>query len=85
LAALAESKTKRFLAYASINQIGFLLVGLSSASAEGYRTTMFYLVLYALMNIGFLIVFLHARRADGQSLIYLTDFRGFGQRYTQHS
>jgi NADH-quinone oxidoreductase subunit N len=85
LAALAEPKTKRFLAYASINQIGFLLVGLSSASLDSYRTTMFYLLLYAIMNIGFLVVFLHARREDGKGLLYLTDFRGFGQKYTQHS
>lgn len=60
-------------------------MGLSSASLEGYRTTMFYLVLYAIMNVGFLVVFLHARRQDGRSLLYLTDFRGFGQRYVQHS
>jgi NADH-quinone oxidoreductase subunit N len=82
---LAERKTKRFLAYASINQIGFLLLGLSTASQEGYRATIFYLLLYAIMNIAFLIVFLNARRNDAKGLVYLTDFRGFGVKYTAYS
>jgi NADH-quinone oxidoreductase subunit N len=85
LAALAERKTKRFLAYASINQIGFLLLGVSSGAFEGYRATLFYLFIYAIMNIGFLVVFLHTRRSDGKSLVYLTDFRGLGQQYPQYS
>ena len=86
IAALGEKKTKRFLAYASINQIGFLLIGLSSASLEGYRTTMFYLILYTVMNVGFLLAFLNARRVkDGKSLLYLTDFRGFGQKNKNYS
>lgn len=37
------------------------------------------------MNIGFLSIFLNARRPDGQGLLYLTDFRGFGDKYPQHS
>lgn len=79
LAALAEKKTKRFLAYASINQMGFLLMGLATGTLEGYRTTLLYLLIYVVMNIGFLTVFLCARRAsDGFSFIYLTDFRHFG-------
>lgn len=80
-AALAERKTKRFLAYASINQIGFILLGLAAGSFEGYRTTLLYLFIYAVTNIGFLVVFLNARRADGNSLIYLSDFRGIGQQH----
>jgi NADH-quinone oxidoreductase subunit N len=80
-AALTELNTKRFFAYASINQIGFLLIGLATASLEGYRATFIYLVLYAIMNVGFLKVFLSTRRYDGRSLIYLTDFRNLGTRY----
>lgn len=78
---MAERKTKRFLAYASINQIGFLLLGLATGSFEGYRTTLLYLFIYAVMNIGFLVVFLNARRSDGNSLLYLSDFRGIGQQH----
>lgn len=60
-------------------------MGIAAGSLEGYRTTLFYLVLYTIMNVGFLIVFLHARRSDGKALVYLTDFRDFGQKYKQYS
>jgi NADH-quinone oxidoreductase subunit N len=75
LGALVELKTKRFLAYASINQIGFLLIGLLTDTVGGYRSTLLYLLLYIIMTVVFLAVFLNARRSDGLSLIYLTDFR----------
>jgi NADH-quinone oxidoreductase subunit N len=84
-AALSERKTKRFLAFASINQIGFILLGLASASFEGYRAALFYIIIYTIINLAFLTVFLQARRADQQSLLYLTDFRGFGQKYSAYS
>lgn len=81
-AALVEKKTKRFLAYASINQIGFLLLGVATNSYAGYRATLLYLFIYAVMNMGFLQVFLNTRRTeDGMGLLYLTDFRGIGQKY----
>jgi NADH:ubiquinone oxidoreductase subunit 2 (subunit N) len=60
-------------------------MGLATASQEGYRATILYLLLYAMMSVAFLIVFLNARRADGKSLIYLTDFRGFGEKYAVYS
>jgi NADH-quinone oxidoreductase subunit N len=74
-AAFFELKTKRFLAYASINQMGFLLIGIASGTIEGYRATLIYLFFYVAINLIFLIVFLNTRRSDGLSLIYLTDFR----------
>lgn len=78
-AALSEKKTKRFLAYASINQIGFILLGLATGSAEGYRATIFYLFVYAAINIVFLGIFLNTRRIDLSNLLYLTDFRQLEQ------
>jgi len=61
-------------------------MGLASGSSDGYRTVIFYLILYAVMNAGFLVVFLNARRTtDDRGLIYLSDFRGFGHVYAQYS
>jgi NADH-quinone oxidoreductase subunit N len=78
--ALYEKKVKRFLAYASINQMGFLLMGLACGTFEGYRATLLYVVLYAVMSVGFLVVFFNARRTrDKRSAEYLTDFRGLAQ------
>ena len=78
--AFHEKRTKRFFAYASINQIGFLLLGLAIGSADGYRSALLYLFIYAITNIGFMLVFLNTTRADKKSLIYLSDFRGLGQK-----
>lgn len=59
--------------------MGFLLIGLVCNSVAGYRSTIIYLFIYAVMSMAFLLVFIHARREDGRHLRYLTDFRGFGQ------
>lgn len=77
--ACAEKNTKRFLAYASINQMGFLLRGVAAASFHGYRATRVYLLIYTIRNFGFLTVFLNARTKGRDGLLYLTDFRGVGQ------
>lgn len=58
--ALFERKTKRFLAYTSINQMGFLLIGVSSNNFDGYTASLLYLLIYIIMNIPFLCIFLFA-------------------------
>jgi NADH-quinone oxidoreductase subunit N len=75
-AATQERKTTRFLGYASINQIGFLLLGLVVDSDDGLRSSFFYLVLYAVMTGGFLLVFTHLRKKGGETMLALSDFRG---------
>jgi len=77
LGALYELRLKRFLAYASINQIGFLLLGVACGTAEGYRATLVYLLIYTLMSVAFLNIFFYTYRTqDNQAPIFLTDFRG---------
>ncbi|RZK42928.1 MAG: hypothetical protein EOO61_05225 [Hymenobacter sp.] len=79
LAATQSRKTTRFLGYASINQIGFLLLGLVVDTDDALRSAFFYLVLYAIMTGGFLLVFTHLRKAKGETLTALSDFRGLGK------
>lgn len=53
LAALRQNNVKRLLAYSSIAQIGYVLVGVSlSATAAGMQAALFYLVVYLTMNLG---------------------------------
>ena len=58
LSAFSQKKWKRFLAYSSINHIGFFLIGLSSGELEGIFSVLFYLISYAIMTFGvfFLLV-----------------------------
>ena len=74
-ASVQEKKVRRFLAYASINQMGFLLMGLVTGSNEGLRAAIIYIGVYAVMTCAFLTIFLSARRDDGAELVYMSDFR----------
>jgi len=50
--ALAQSNVKRLLAYSSIAHAGYVLVGLAAGTQAGYAGALFYLLVYAVMNIG---------------------------------
>src|SRR6185369_4560598 len=52
LMALPQQNTKRLLAYSGIAQIGYMLVGVSAASASGTAMVLFYLVAYVFGNMG---------------------------------
>jgi NADH-quinone oxidoreductase subunit N len=78
-AATQERKITRFLGYASINQIGFLLLGLVADTDDALRSAFFYLVLYAIMTGGFVLVFTQLRKDDGATFVALSDFRGLGK------
>lgn len=56
LAALRQSSIKRMLAYSSIAQAGYLLIGLVAGTVAGIQAVLFYLFAYAFMNIGAFIV-----------------------------
>jgi len=75
-AALQSRQTIRFLGYASINQMGFLILGLGTNTDLGLRAALFYLTVYAVMTGGFLLVLLNLRKASGAYFLALSDFRG---------
>ncbi|MBD2022392.1 NAD(P)H-quinone oxidoreductase subunit N [Leptolyngbya sp. FACHB-36] len=50
--ALAQTSMKRLLAYSSIGQAGFVMIGLVIGSDAGYASMVFYLLIYLFMNLG---------------------------------
>ncbi|MDX2240251.1 MAG: NAD(P)H-quinone oxidoreductase subunit N [Leptolyngbyaceae cyanobacterium bins.302] len=50
--ALAQTSMKRLLAYSSIGQAGFVMIGLVIGSQDGYASMLFYLMAYLFMNLG---------------------------------
>ncbi|HEY9704819.1 MAG TPA: NAD(P)H-quinone oxidoreductase subunit N [Allocoleopsis sp.] len=50
--ALTQTSMKRMLAYSSIAQAGFVMIGLISNSQAGYASMVFYLLIYLFMNLG---------------------------------
>ncbi len=70
--ALGQVTVKRFIAYASINQIGFLLIGLAVGSAAGAQRTLHYLVVYMAAGVA-LFAALLAIESYGLQTRYLSD------------
>lgn len=78
--ALVQHDVKRLLAYSTIAQAGYILVGLLSASADGYSSSFFYSLAYILMNSGaFLVTCVVARSVDRDNP-GLSDFDGLADR-----
>ena len=50
--ALGQTNVKRLLAYSSVAHGGYVLVGLAAGTSAGYSGALFYLLVYAVMNIG---------------------------------
>ncbi|GAB4290496.1 MAG: NAD(P)H-quinone oxidoreductase subunit N [Oscillatoriaceae cyanobacterium] len=61
--ALAQTSLKRMLAYSSIGQAGFVMIGLIAGTDAGISSTIFYLFVYLFMNLGaFICVILFSLR-----------------------
>jgi NAD(P)H-quinone oxidoreductase subunit 2 len=61
--ALAQTSMKRLLAYSSIAQAGFVMLGLIAGTEAGYASMIFYLLVYLFMNLGgFICVILFTLR-----------------------
>jgi NADH-quinone oxidoreductase subunit N len=52
VAAIGQTNIKRLLAYSSINNVGFALIGLAAATREGVASVLFYMAVYVVMTIG---------------------------------
>ncbi|MBB2485868.1 NADH-quinone oxidoreductase subunit NuoN [Mitsuaria sp. WAJ17] len=87
LAAIAQSNLKRMLAYSTIAQMGFMLLGLASgvvngntlSAANAYSSALFYVITYVLTTLGtFGLIMLMARQ--GHEAEQIVDFAGLAKR-----
>lgn len=65
LIALRQTNIKRMLAYSSIAHAGYLMVGFVAGGEQGISSMMFYLMIYAFMNIGAFGVVILLNRVGG--------------------
>ena len=87
VAAIAQSNLKRMLAYSTISQMGFVLLGLSAGIVSGntlsagnaYSSAMFYIVTYVLTTLGTfgLIMFMSRQGFEAEEI---SDLAGLNQR-----
>jgi NADH-quinone oxidoreductase subunit N len=79
LGAIGQSNIKRLLAYSSINNVGFLLIGLAVATPEGASAMLVYMVIYVAMSVAGFVVVLLLRDADGEPVEAISDLAGLSR------
>ena len=80
VAAYGQTNIKRLLAYSSINNVGFALVGLAAAGPRGTSAVLFYMAVYVVMTVGAFLCVLWMRDADGQPVESIASLSGLSQR-----
>ena len=63
-AALRQQNLKRMMAYSSIGNVGYILLGLASGSEKGIQAVVFYLAIYLVMTLGVFATILMMKRRD---------------------
>src|SRR4029078_11361438 len=78
-AAVTQENSKRLLAYSSISNAGYLLLGLVAGNSYGYTGLMIYLLVYTLMNMGAfgMVISLRRRGIIGDNV---DDMAGLAQK-----
>ncbi|MBN8832607.1 MAG: NADH-quinone oxidoreductase subunit NuoN [Sphingomonadales bacterium] len=79
VAAIGQQNIKRLLAYSSINNVGFVLIGLAAGTAEGVAAVLSYLTIYVVMTIGSFACVLQMRDKDGKPVESIASLAGLSQ------
>ena len=62
VAAIGQTNLKRLVAYSSISHVGYALAGLATGSNEGIQSSVIYITIYILMNLGLFSCLLMMKR-----------------------
>jgi NADH-quinone oxidoreductase subunit N len=79
VAAYGQNNIKRLLAYSSINNVGFALVGLAAAGPQGASSVLFYMAVYVVMNVGAFLCVLWMRDGEGRPVEGIDTLSGLAQ------
>jgi NADH-quinone oxidoreductase subunit N len=79
VAAFGQTNIKRLLAYSSINNVGFALVGLAAAGPQGTSSVLFYMAVYVVMNLGAFLCVLWMRNEEGRPVESIDSLSGLAQ------
>lgn len=79
IVAIAQTNVKRMLAYSSIANMGYVLMGFLAADGPGYSAAMFYMAAYVLTSLASFGVILLLSRS-GFEADRLEDFKGLNAR-----
>jgi len=79
VAAYGQTNIKRLLAYSSINNVGFALIGLAAGGARGASSVLFYMAVYVVMTLGAFLCVLWMRDEEGRPVESIASLSGLAQ------
>ncbi|WP_033919927.1 NADH-quinone oxidoreductase subunit NuoN [Sphingomonas sp. 37zxx] len=79
VAAIGQTNIKRLLAYSSINNVGFALIGLAAGTEQGVASVLVYMTIYVAMTLGSFVIVLQMRDDDGVPVETLSSLSGMSQ------
>ena len=80
VAAIGQTNIKRLIAYSSIGHIGYALAGISTGTTSGYNSSIVYISIYVVMNLGiFACIFL--MKKDGKYCESINDLAGMSKQH----
>ena len=77
--AIGQTNIKRLLAYSSINNVGFALVGLAAGTEAGVAAIMSYMAIYVVMTLGSFLCVLQMRDQTGAPVETIASLSGLSQ------
>ena len=79
VAAYGQTNIKRLLAYSSINNVGFALIGIAAGGVQGATAVLFYMAVYLVMTLGAFLCVLRLRGEDGEPVEQMAALSGLSQ------
>ena len=79
VAAYGQTNIKRLLAYSSINNVGFVMIGIAAGGTGGATAVLFYSAVYVVMTLGAFLCVLRMRDVDGRPVESLESLSGLSQ------
>tara|TARA_B110000211_G_scaffold161548_1_gene182661 strand:- start:9871 stop:11283 length:1413 start_codon:yes stop_codon:yes gene_type:complete len=80
VAAIGQTNIKRLIAYSSIGHIGFVLAGISTSTTLGYHSSISYISVYVVMNLG-IFACIFSMKKDGKYCENLNDLSGISKHH----
>ncbi len=80
IAAIGQTNIKRLIAYSSIGHIGYATAGLASGSIEGIQSSIMYITIYVIMNLGLFSCLLMMKR-NNEYYENLDDLSGLSKNH----
>jgi NADH-quinone oxidoreductase subunit N len=79
LGAIGQANIKRLMAYSSINNVGFILIGLAAATLDGASAMLVYLAIYVAMTMGGFVAILMMKGEDGEPIEEIAQLAGLSR------